>query len=173
MPDKPLWLDRLPHALRQLEQSPDPWIDRTTLQSLLGVGRRRAQQLLAPLARRRVGTSLLAHRSTLIAHLESIRTHQQTQYEERRQQLLWSRLSQARQAYIEQPPVLVEVSHAQIRRVLAEDLAGLPEGVELGPGSITVRFTEPEDALRKLMALAMAISRNRLAFDQQVSLPRP
>ncbi len=42
MPDKPLWLDRLPEAIRLLEQNPESWIDRPALESLLGVGRRRA-----------------------------------------------------------------------------------------------------------------------------------
>jgi hypothetical protein len=48
----------------------------------------------------------------------------------------------------------------------------LREGVELSPGSIRVRFSEPNGALRKLMALAMAISQNRQAFEERVSLPR-
>jgi hypothetical protein len=33
-----------------------------------------------------------------------------------------------------------------------------------------VRFSEPHEALRKLMALAMAISQNRQAFDERVRL---
>ena len=69
MPDKPLWLDRLPEAVRQLELSTEPWVDRPALELLLGVGRRRAQQLLAPIAVRRVGTSVVAKSADLIAHL--------------------------------------------------------------------------------------------------------
>jgi hypothetical protein len=67
--------------------------------------------------------------------------------------------------------VWVEVSEAQRRRVEVHDFDGLPEGVELGPGSITVRFGEPQEALQKLMALAMAISHNPRAFDDRVSIP--
>jgi len=51
------------------------------------------------------------------------------------------------------------------------DFDGLPEGVELGPGCITVRFSQPQEALQKLMALAMAISQNPQAFDERVSVP--
>ena len=47
MPDKPLWLDRLPEAIRELEENNEPWIHRPAIESLLGVGRRRAQQLLS------------------------------------------------------------------------------------------------------------------------------
>jgi hypothetical protein len=74
---------------------------------------------------------------------------------------------------MDHPPVLVEVSDALLRRVDLRDFAGLPEGVDLEPGAITVRFTDPEEALRKLMALALAISRNRSAFDARVAFPPP
>ena len=50
------------------------------------------------------------------------------------------------------------------------DIDGLPPGVELAPGSITVRFRDPDEALRKLMALALSIGRNREAFDARVRL---
>lgn len=171
MPDKPLWLDRLPEALRQLELSADPWVDRPALEALLGVGRRRAQQLLAQVARRRVGTSAVASRTDLIAHFKGIANGEEANYEDRRQKKLWGSLGQARQEWLRQPPVLVEVSKAQLRRVELLDLDGLPEGVKLDPGSITLSFSEPEEALQKLMALAVAISRNRRAFDQRVAIP--
>ncbi|MGO9256747.1 MAG: hypothetical protein ACLQU1_10655 [Bryobacteraceae bacterium] len=171
MPDKPLWLNRLPEALRQLANSAEPWIDRPALESLLGVGRRRAQQLLAPVAKRRVGASLVAHRDDVMAHLKQIAAGQEAYYEERRRKHLWEHLAQARREWVRQPPVLVEASQAEMRRVAVHDLDGLPEGVDLAPGSITVRFRDPDEALRKLMALAMAISRNRHAFDQRVALP--
>src|SRR6516225_6453849 len=94
MPDKPLWLGRLPDAIRQLENDAHDWVARPTVESLLGVGRRRAQQLLAPIAERRVGTSLVAHRSRLIAHLKRIAAREEVYYEERRRQQLWTHLSQ-------------------------------------------------------------------------------
>jgi hypothetical protein len=170
VPDKPLWRDRLPEAIRQLEQRPDPWIDRPALESLLGVGRRRAQQLLAPIAARRIGTSVVAGRTELIAHLRTIAAGEEAYYEDRRRRRLWTQLEQARREWSAQPPVLVEVPNAQIRRVESRDFDGLPEGVDLAPGSITLRFREPEEALQELLALAMAISRNRQAFDERVAL---
>ncbi len=171
MPDKPLWFDRLQEAIRQLEHATETWVDRATLETLLGVGRRRAQQLLAPLARRRVGTSIVARRGEVIAYLQRIRAGEKAQEEDRRREHLWTQLSQAREEWIQHPPVLVEVPHAQIRKVAVQDFEGLPEGVELAPGVITVRFVDPDQALRKLMALAIAISQNRQGFDERVSLP--
>jgi hypothetical protein len=164
-----LWLARLPEAIRELESSVEPWVDRPALESLLGVGRRRAQQLLAPIARRRVGSSVVADRAAVIAHLKSVASGETAYYDDRRRRQLWTKLAQARLDWIEQPPVLVEVAESERRRVELHDFEGLPEGVELGPGSITVRFEQPEEALQKLMALALAISHNRAAFDERVS----
>jgi len=172
MPDKPLWLDRLSEAVRQLEAATDPWIDRPALETLLGIGRRRAQQLLAPIAQRRIGTSLVAVRTDVVAHLKRIAAGEGAYCDSRRRRKLWGQLAEARREWVRQPPVLVEVSNAQVQRVELHDLDGLPEGVELGPGSITVRFQEPDEALRKLMALAMAIGQNRQAFDERVAIPR-
>jgi hypothetical protein len=171
MPDKPLWLDRLSEAIRELEENPEPWIHRPDIEALLGVGRRRAQQLLSPLASHRIGTSLAASRTDVLAHLKRLAAGEEAWYEERRRHQLWTQLDDVRRDWISQPPVLVEVSRDQIRRVQQHDFDGLPEGVELAPGSITVRFREPDEALQKLMALAMAISQNRLAFDERVALP--
>jgi hypothetical protein len=38
MPDKPLWLDRLPQAIATLEGSSLPWVDRRTIEDLLASG---------------------------------------------------------------------------------------------------------------------------------------
>jgi hypothetical protein len=170
MPDKPLWLTCVPDAIRELETDSDPWVDRARLESLLGIGRRRAQQLLALVASRRVGTSLLAHRDDLIPLLTRMAAGEQGYYDERRRKQLWTELSQARRQWLEQAPVLVEVSNTAVRRVEVHDIEGLPEGVDLAPGSITVRFSTPDEALEKLLALAMAVSQNRPAFEERVAL---
>jgi hypothetical protein len=88
MPDKPLWLTCVPDAIRELETDSDPWVHRARLESLLRIGRRRAQQLLAPVASRRVGTSLLAHRDDLIPLLTRMAAGQQGYYDERRRKQL-------------------------------------------------------------------------------------
>jgi hypothetical protein len=170
MPDKPLWLTCVPDAIRELENDSEPWVDRTRLESLLRIGRRRAQQLLASVASRRIGTSLLAHRDDLIPLLTRMAGGEQGYYDERRRKQLWIELSQARRQWLEQAPVLVELPNAAVRRVEVHGFEGLPEGVDLAPGSITVRFSTPDEALEKLLTLAMAISQNRPAFEERVAL---
>jgi hypothetical protein len=170
MPDKPLWLGRVPEAVRFLEAQADPWVDRPMLESLLHVGRRRAQQLLAPVARRRVGASIVARREDVIDQLNRITAGETAYYEGRRRRQLWNELSRTREEWLERPPVLVEVSNARVRRLASRDLDGLPDGVDLAPGSITICFSRPEEALEKLMALALAIGHNREAFEQRVAV---
>jgi len=171
VPDKPLWLERLPDAIAQLKQTAEPWVDRATLESLLGIGRRRAQQLLAQMPSRRIGASVVASSADVIAYLEAVATGEVLHYERRRRQLLWRRLEKVRQEWSGQPPVLIEVPRSEVRRLQLHDFAALPEGVELAPGAITIRFDNPEQALRKLMALALAIGQNREAFEERVALP--
>lgn len=172
VPDKPLWLERLPQVIDRLQERAEPWVDRATLESLLGVGRRRAQQLLAQVPSQRVGASVLAGRAEVIAHLKSIAAGQETYYEQRRRKRLWGSLEKVRQDWTERPPVLVEVPQSQVRRIEVHDFDGLPEGVELSPGCITVRFHHPDEALQKLMALAMAVGQNRAAFEERVAPPK-
>jgi len=171
MPDKPLWLHRLPEAIRKIEAASDPWVDRPMLETFLGVGRRRAQQLLSEVADRRVGASLVAGRAAILAHLKRIAAGEDAYYESQRRKRLWNQVAEARREWIRRPPVLVEVPNVQVRRIELHDFDGLPEGVELTPGSIMVRFTDPNEALQKLMALALAISQNRQAFEERVAIP--
>jgi len=162
MPDKPLWLHRLPEAIRHLEAADDPWVDRARLESLLQVGRRRAQQLLACVPTRVVGTSRVALATDVIAYLKEASDGEAAHYDARRRKQMWATLGD--------PPVLVEVSESVVRRLARSDFEGLPDGIELGPGAIVVRFATPNEALEKLVALAMAIGSNREAFDTLVSI---
>jgi hypothetical protein len=170
MPDKPLWLTRLPAAIEQLAGSPDPWVDRAQLEQLLGIGRRRAQQLLSSVASRNVGASRVALAADVIEQLRRIAAGEGAYYDARRRKQLWDLLGRQRQQWLEQPPVLVNVPESTLRQVQLRNLEGLPEGVSLSPGSIQLSFGSPEEALEKLVALAVAISRNRDAFDDLVGL---
>ena len=50
--------------------------------------------------------------------------------------------------------------------VMTQELANLPEGVELGTGYLTVRFGSAQEALEKLLALALAIGNEIEAFER-------
>jgi hypothetical protein len=168
MPAKPLWYSKINEVIAQLEALPRPFVDRATLEALLGVGRRRAQQLLAPSVSDHVGTNGLADRYTVIAHLRRLRDHQDGYYERRRRQNVATLLSQLHEERLNRPQLLVE---APIQ-ILTQQLENLPEGVLLEPGRITLTFEQPQQALEKLLALAMAVSNDFQQFEKQVA-PKP
>lgn len=158
MPDKPTWYGRLEEVIAELSELPWPWVDRQTLQALLRVGPRRAQQILRPCEVRRIGANMVAAREELIEHLKLLASGDVAHYERRRRQ----KLAQA----LAQPKVFVEAPVT----VLDQDFAGLPDGVSLAPGTISVTFTSPKEALEKLLALAMAIGNHFDEFERRVGM---
>ena len=164
MPAKPAWYSRINDIIRDLESLPRPFVDRATVEFLLGVGRRRAQQILAPCIRDRVGANGLADREAFIAHLRRLAEGDDGYYERQRRRKVAAVLAQLRQDRLARPQLLVE---APIQ-VLTQELENLPEGVRLEPGRITVTFDQAPQALEKLLALAMAIGNDFDRFERQV-----
>jgi len=160
MPDKPLWYGKLEEAIREIEASPDAFVDRAQLQQALGVGKRRAQQLLQPLISRMIGRSAIAGKTEVIAHLRRVAAQETAYYERRRRERFVAVLDKLRS----QPRLLVEAP-AGIER---QEIEGL-SGVTLAPGKIIVEFAGTEEALQKLLALAMAISNDYEGFDARIS----
>lgn len=157
-----MWLGHLDEILAELSALPLPWVDRATVERVLGVGRRRAQQILAPCVSLQIGSNGLADRDRLIAHLRQLATGDTASYERRRRQRLAQTLDGLRSAW--QTRVPVEAPTAIVNQALAD----LPAGIELGPGRITVLFETTQQALEKLLALAMAIGNDFDMFDQAV-----
>ena len=160
MPDKPTWLGHLPAVIDQLQALPYPWVDRATLQHLLGVGRRRAQQILQPCVTHQVGANGVADRERLIKHLQQLAAGEAAVYEQRRRQKLADTLATLHKRAVESPQVLVEAPVA----VVNATLQGRPVGVTLRKGEVCVRFDEPQQALERLLALAMAIGNDYEGF---------
>jgi hypothetical protein len=166
MPDKPIWCGRLEEIARNLGELPDVWVDRAALEHALGIGRRRAQQILAPCVERRIGRNGLARREAVLEHLRRMAAGEQRYYERRRLRRLAERLEELRQARLRAPRVLVEAPAS----VVKQKLDGLPAGVDIAPGEIRLRFETATEALEQLLALAMAIGNEREKFEQAVNI---
>ena len=164
MPAKPSWYSKLDDVIRELDRLPRPFVDRATLEVLLGVGRRRAQQILAPCITERVGTNGLADRDALISHLRRVAEGDDGYYERRRRRNVAEILTQLQKDRRERPALLVEAPV----RVVNQELGKLPAGILLEPGQITVTFDQPQQALEKLLALAMAIGNDFDRFERYV-----
>ena len=150
--------------IRELELLPRPFVDRATLEFLLGVGRRRAQQILAPCITERVGTNGLADRDALIARLRRIAAGDDGYYERRRRRNVAEILAQLQKDRLKRPQLLVEAP----LQILTQEFMNLPAGVDLEPGRISLTFDQPQQALEKLLALAMAIGNDFDRFERQV-----
>ena len=166
MPAKPVWYRNLSYIIGELQRHPLPYVDRATVEFLLGVSRRRAQQIMAPcVLERRAGVNGLADRDALITRLERIAEGDEGAYEIDRRRKVAKLIEQLRQQWITQPQLLVEAPTA----VVNQEFENLPAGVRLEPGRITVEFVEPQQGLEKLLALAMAISNDFDLFDRCVT----
>ena len=164
MPAKPAWYSKINNVIRELQGLPRPFVDRATVEFLLGVGRRRAQQILAPCIIDRVGTNGLADRDAFISHLRRLAEGDKGYYERQRRRKVGAILAQLQKERLERPQLLVEAPV----QILAQELENLPDGVRLEPGRITVTFCQPQQALEKLLALAMAISNDFDRFEHRV-----
>ena len=163
MPSHPTWINKLADIRRAVRELPRPWVDRATVQTLLGVGRRRAQQILAPCVSEHVGPNGLAERDRFLRRLEEIAAGDEAQEEVERRQRVAHTIGQLRQERLQRPqlPVPAPVS------IVNQEWSSLPPGVRLEPGRLTVEFAEPPEALEKLLALAMAISNDFEEFEQR------
>jgi hypothetical protein len=161
MPAQPAWISRINHICTELERLPRPFVDRATLEALLQVGRRRAQQILSPCVSDRVGSNGLADRQAVIRRLKDIAAGEVEAFEMARRRKVAGTIEKLRLERIEHPRVLVEAPV----RVVSQQIRSLPAGVAIAPGRITVEFAEPKEALEKLLALAMAIGNDWEQFE--------
>lgn len=168
MPAKPIWYSRLNEILAELGAMPRSWVDRHTVEALLDVGPRRAQQIMAPCVVERVGASSIVDRERLMAQLVRLARGEAVEYEQRRRRKVGLELARLRQQALEQPRVMVEAPD----EIVNQQLDHLPDGVRLEPGRITIEFGEPDQALEKLLALAMAIGNNESGFRRATEIQR-
>jgi hypothetical protein len=162
MPAKPMWYARLDQILAEIRSLPYPWIDRLTLQKLLRVGPRRAQQILQPLVSLQLGANGLADRQALIEHLKRLASSEAVELEQRRRERFREAFARWREERLKHPQVLTEAPS----RIVNQKFDDLPAGVRFEPGRITLEFETPEEALERLLALAMAIGNDFGRFDE-------
>jgi hypothetical protein len=162
VPDKPLWYGRLDLIIEALEALPCPWVDRPTVEQIFGVARRRAQQILAPCITQHIGGTGIADRTQFIEYLRRTASGDAASYERQRRRRLARTINQLRTSWLQQPRVPVEAPIS----VINQQLSNLPPGVEVSPGQVLVRFETAEEALQKLLALALAIGNDYASFER-------
>jgi len=152
MPDHPFWLERVPAVLDFLAgpDAPDT-LDRGAIETLLGVRRRRAILILHACKASRRGRELLAARKAFVAFLKSQSHEAALSRERERQQQVAEALGQARREL-----AVPRIPLPRQRPTLT--LAGLPEGIHLTHGNLSVDFTGAQDLVEKLFTVAQAFA---------------
>ncbi len=160
MPAQPQWLLRIPQILDQLEALPCPVLDRSAVERLFGVRRRRAIDLLASFGGYQAGRTFLVDRLLVIARLRQVLAGDRFYFERRRRERLGEAIEafgrQRRAAAVSIPP--------------PAPAAGLPEGVHIAAGRMTVEFSGVEDLLAKLYGVAQAASTDFPRFEELVKV---
>ena len=165
MPDYPSWIERVPQIRATLlAPSAPPFLDRAAVEQLFGLRRRQAIALLGRCGGYQLGRTYLASREAVLAFLaQPGPALQQAQTHARRQRV--------QQALREAPPVQAARPIVVAPETGRCGVAGLPAGIQLVPGQVTLRFSNPEELLTQLYALAQTLLADYDDIATQVQVP--
>jgi hypothetical protein len=128
-------------------------VDRSIIESLFGLRRRQAIELLHRFGGYQAGLTFLVDRRLLIDHLQRLANGEEFQREMRRKERLEDVVDQLRR---HRAAVRVKIPVAP--DVFDRKLADLPLGVALEAGHLHIDFSGTEDLLSKLFELSQAAS---------------
>ena len=160
MPAEPQWLLRLPEIIEELAAMDAPVVDRSVIERAFGVRRRRAIYLLGRFGGYQVGRTFVVRREALLEALRRMAAGERFDYEKQRHERLADGLDRIRKQR-RAAAVTVPVENP------APDMtpAGLPAGVRLEPGRLTVEFRGVEELLGKLYGVAQSAAGDFAAFE--------
>ena len=153
MPAKPEWLLRLPDIRAELEHLDVPVVDRSGIERIFGLKRRRAIELMHEFGGYQAGRTFLLDRTRLLEALQSQESREDYFVEKRRRERLRDVVEASREHLI-LTRVQIPVHAAAVR----PSLDRLAPGVFLIPGMLSIEFRHPIELLEKLYGLAQAIA---------------
>lgn len=156
LPAQPAWLLRLPAIRAAISAVAAPVLDRSAIEAIFGVRRRRAIELLHRFGGYQAGKTFLIERASLLRQLETIESSGEFRQERTRRRRVSEDLERAKAA-LRARAVAIPVP---------QQTAGLPNGAELRPGELRIHFSGTEDLLRQLLELAMVIQDDVERFDE-------
>ncbi len=156
MPARPVYFHRLSDAIEELSHFQVPWVDRQTIEQLLGTSKASAWRLMRKCgAEDGPGHTLVCRREGLISALKAVAESGEWRQESRRRQRVETYLSEmAEFARSRQTPV---ASHGKASELLDSRFGNLPRGVELTPSRLTVEFSGAQDFLQKIGSVIFAL----------------
>ena len=166
MPAEPQWLLRLPEIIEELSALDALVVDRSVIERAFGVRRRRAIYLLGRFGGYQVGRTFVVPREALLDQLRMMAGGERFRFEKRRHERLTEgldRVRKDRRAARISVPVPAE----------ATGPAGLPAGVRLQPGRLTVEFQGVHELLGKLYGIAQAAAEDFAGFEAAANVNEP
>ena len=160
MPAKPEWLLRLPEIRAELEHLEVPVVDRSGIERIFRLKRRRAIELLHQFGGYQAGRTFLVDRARLLEALQSLESREDYVAEKRRRERLGDVVEASREHLIAMRvriPVRATAAKASLDR--------MAPGVLLLPGMLTIEFRHPIELLEKLYGLAQAIGHDFERFE--------
>jgi hypothetical protein len=161
MPAKSKWLLQIPIIRSMLAEITLPVVDRAMIQSLFGLGRRQAIEMMHRFGGYQAGRTFLIERTRLIAGLDAISSGREYEQETARREKLTTVLQQFHE---EQRARGVRINVAP--EAFEARMSMLPATVRLQPGKLEIAFSGTEDLLTQLFTLARVAANDYAAFCQ-------
>jgi hypothetical protein len=153
LPDNPTYIHKLAAILAEARTpKPIPFFRRRDIEALFGLRKRQAVNLMHHIGAIRVSRELAVDQRDLIRWLEQRISDPSVSLEQRRHDVLIERIVDLK----------AETAARAIKIVLPDrkPAAGLPDGVSLQPGLLTVSFDNQQELLQRLFLLARVLATN-------------
>jgi len=171
VPARPAYFHRIHEALETFRSLDLDWIDRRTLQEVLGVSKTVAWRILRLCgASDGPGNTIVCRRPELISALERLWQSETCDGELRRRSRLEHNLAQllsaarARHIQVAPPGRTIELVSSRFRQ--------LPAGVDLSPSRLVIDFQGTEDFLEKVGAIVFALKNDYEAIREFIETRR-
>lgn len=156
MPAKPAYFHRIGDAIAALDQVGSAWIDRRTVEEVLGVSKTVAWRIMRRCgAGEGPGNTLVCSKEGLVSALLEIEATGECEREIRRRDRVAEYLERLAEAGRTRRIRVAENSRAH--GLIDSRFRKLPAGVELTPRRLTVDYANPEEFLERIGALIFAL----------------
>jgi hypothetical protein len=158
VPDNPSYIHKLGVILTEARApKPIPFFRRRDVEALFGLKKRQAINLMHRIGAIRVSRELAVEKRDLIAWLEQMLADPSVAIEQRRHERVIDRIVELK----------AETAARAVKIVLPDPKAslGLPDGVSLQPGLLSVAFENEQQLLERLFLLARVLATQPQVLD--------
>ena len=161
----PSWIRRIPAMLEALELTDADRIDRQAIERLFDLRKTAAFHLLRRLGAEPCGHSLVISRARLMERLRELQEHPDWRWERERRGKIHARIEELRpHSRRSLVPVRTTLKH----QIEESAITGLPDTIQLAPGSLLIRCRNMEHLVEQLVLIAKALDNDYEDMQVQV-----